>query len=33
MLSMWVRAGFTSDGGSVLLMEAEAAMEIETVAR
>jgi hypothetical protein len=29
---MWVRAGFTFDGSSVLLMEVEAAMEMETVA-
>jgi hypothetical protein len=27
---VWVLAGFTSDGDSVLLMEAEAAMEMET---
>jgi hypothetical protein len=32
MLSVWVRVGFTSDGGSVLLMEAGAAMEMETAA-
>jgi hypothetical protein len=29
---MWVRAGFTFDGGSVLLTEVEAAMETEMAA-